>query len=44
MKTAWLALRPFLSEGLTQHDPLLSILITLVLILLLSLRLAFRDI
>lgn len=50
VKTAWLAPRPlfffffFLSEGLTQHDPLLSILITLFLILPPSLRLAFRAI
>lgn len=32
MKTAWLAQRPFLSEGLTQHDLLLSILIALSLL------------
>lgn len=47
MKTAWLAQRPFLSEGLTQHDLLLSILIALSLlffILFPSLCLAFRDI
>lgn len=35
MKTAWLAQRPFLSEGLTQHDLLLSILIALSLLLFL---------
>lgn len=43
VKTAWLTQRPFLSEGLTQHNPLLLILITLFLILLLTLQLAFND-